>query len=90
MLRIRCLTTTVCRRNTLYCSHTTCGMSYPAGAWYDTQPQVRSELRGVKDRSLAMLAHYPGNGSHYVRHCDNHCNSGEGDECNGRRVTAIV
>lgn len=36
------------------------------------------------------MAHYPGNGAGYVRHCDNHCSLGAGSDCNGRRVTAIV
>ena len=36
-----------------------------------------------------MMAHYPPGGA-YVRHCDNHCHEGVGDDCNGRRVTAIV
>jgi len=37
-----------------------------------------------------QVAHYPGSGAGYVRHCDNHCHEGAGSDCNGRRVTAIV
>ena len=31
------------------------------------------ELSGVRGRSQAMCAHYPGNGAAYVKHTDNHC-----------------
>lgn len=53
-------------------------------------PEMKAELGGVKDRSHAMITYYPGTGAHYVRHCDNHCNEGDGDACNGRRITAIL
>ena len=33
---------------------------------------------------------YPGGGARYVRHCDNACLAGEGEKCNGRRLTAIL
>ena len=37
----------------------------------------------VSNRSLAMATCYPGNGACYVKHCDNHCRSGDGENCNG-------
>lgn len=37
-----------------------------------------------------MVACYPGHGARYVRHCDNSCDAGHGDRCNGRRLTAIL
>eukprot|EP00966_Prymnesium_polylepis_P143977 3323845-Prymnesium_polylepis.1 len=37
-----------------------------------------------------MVTCYPGGGAHYVRHCDNACDSGHGERCNGRRITAIL
>jgi hypoxia-inducible factor (prolyl hydroxylase) len=51
---------------------------------------VSAELRGVHNRSNAMLACYPGGGTRYVRHCDNACLAGVGERCNGRRVTMIL
>ena len=45
------------------------------------------ELVALPDK--AMLAHYPA-GARYVRHCDNSCLAGEGERCNGRRLTAIL
>ena len=47
------------------------------------------ELSGVSGRSKAMVAQYAP-GTRYVRHCDNSCHAGEGERCNGRRLTAIV
>ena len=37
-----------------------------------------------------MIACYPGGGARYVRHCDNSCHAGEGERCNGRRLTVIM
>lgn len=48
------------------------------------------QLASVASRSKAMLACYPGGGARYVRHCDNSCDSGHGERCNGRRLTAII
>ena len=48
------------------------------------------ELGHVASRSKAMCACYPSGGARYVRHCDNSCDSGEGERCNGRRLTAIL
>ena len=53
------------------------------------QPATERELGNAADRSHAMMAHYPPGGA-YVRHCDNHCKEGQGDDCNGRRATAII
>lgn len=52
-------------------------------------------LRGVGHRSDAMVTCYPSGGARYTRHCDNHCNAGgagvgKGDNCNGRRLTALL
>jgi len=47
-------------------------------------------LRGIVNRSKAMVACYPGGGARYVRHCDNSCHAGEGERCNGRRLTVIM
>lgn len=47
------------------------------------------ELSGTTYRSDAMVAMYPPNGSHYVRHFDNICSGGHGKRCNGRRLTAV-
>lgn len=49
-----------------------------------------ADVAGVRARSRAMLTCYPGGGAHYVRHCDNACDSGAGERCNGRRLTAIL
>ncbi|KAG8465064.1 hypothetical protein KFE25_012427 [Diacronema lutheri] len=46
-------------------------------------------VRGVGQFSRAMVACYPGDGARYVRHCDNACDAGEGERCNGRRLTAV-
>ena len=48
------------------------------------------QLAKIASRSKAMVACYPGGGARYVRHCDNSCDAGEGDRCNGRRLTAIL
>lgn len=48
------------------------------------------QLRSIASRSKAMVTCYPGGGARYVRHCDNSCDSGHGDRCNGRRLTAIL
>ena len=48
------------------------------------------ELGSVVDRSRAMVACFPGGGARYGRHCDNSCSAGEGERCNGRRLTAIL
>ena len=47
-------------------------------------------LAGVQDRSKAMCTCYPGGGARYTMHCDNHCTVGDGDKCNGRRLTALL
>lgn len=47
-------------------------------------------LRGVGKFSRVMAACYPGHGACYMRHCDNACDAGEGDRCNGRRLTAVL
>jgi hypoxia-inducible factor (prolyl hydroxylase) len=47
-------------------------------------------LRGVSKRSKAMLTCYPGHGARYVKHTDNHCRLGKGDNCNGRRLTTLI
>eukprot|EP00941_MAST-03F_sp_MAST-3F-sp1_P003736 g3736.t1 len=52
-------------------------------------------LRGIQQRSDAMVTCYPSGGARYTRHCDNHCNVdgksvGIGDNCNGRRVTSLL
>ena len=55
--------------------------------------QLRShqlEVRGVANRSKAMVTCYPGGGARYVRHCDNSCFAGKGERCNGRRLTCIL
>mmetsp|Transcript_2669 Transcript_2669/g.6447 ORF Transcript_2669/g.6447 Transcript_2669/m.6447 type:complete len:289 (+) Transcript_2669:93-959(+) len=49
-----------------------------------------SNLKGIGSLSRAMVACYPGDGTHYELHCDNACDSGEGERCNGRRLTAIL
>ena len=48
------------------------------------------QLQGITGRSNAMVACYPGGGARYVRHCDNSCDAGSGNRCNGRRLTAIL
>jgi hypoxia-inducible factor (prolyl hydroxylase) len=53
------------------------------GQWDDS-------LTDIRNRSKAMVTVYPGGGAHYVKHCDNHCHSGDGDNCNGRRLTTII
>jgi hypoxia-inducible factor (prolyl hydroxylase) len=52
-------------------------------------PQV-SQLGSIASRSKAMVTCYPGGGARYVRHCDNSCDTGRGERCNGRRLTAIL
>jgi hypoxia-inducible factor (prolyl hydroxylase) len=47
-------------------------------------------LADIRNRSKAMVTCYPGGGAHYVKHCDNHCHSGEGERCNGRRLTVLL
>lgn len=46
-------------------------------------------VSGVGHFSRAMVACYPGNGAAYRRHCDNACDAGKGERCNGRRLTAV-
>jgi len=46
-------------------------------------------LEGILNRSKAMVTCYPGNGARYIKHTDNHCKFGDGDSCNGRRLTAL-
>ena len=46
-------------------------------------------LEGILNRSKAMVTCYPGNGARYIKHTDNHCQFGDGDNCNGRRLTAL-
>jgi hypoxia-inducible factor (prolyl hydroxylase) len=53
------------------------------GQWCDA-------LTNIKNRSKAMVTVYPGGGAHYVKHCDNHCHSGDGENCNGRRLTTLL
>ena len=48
------------------------------------------QLAAIGSRSKAMVACYPGGGARYIRHCDNSCDSGHGERCNGRRLTAIL
>ena len=48
------------------------------------------DLAGISTRSKAMVACYPGNGARYIKHCDNSCDTGHGERCNGRRLTAII
>ena len=48
------------------------------------------ELASIAHRSKAMVACYPGGGSRYRRHFDNSCEGSEGEQCNGRRLTAIL
>jgi len=48
------------------------------------------QLRATTKRSKAMIACYPGSGARYVRHHDNACSRSEGEQCNGRRLTAIL
>ena len=52
--------------------------------------QLIPALRGVSNRSKAMLTCYPGGGARYVKHTDNHCRLGKGDNCNGRRLTSLI
>lgn len=47
-------------------------------------------LEGVLNRSKAMVTCYPGNGARYIKHTDNHCKFGAGDDCNGRRLTTLM
>ncbi len=47
-------------------------------------------LEGVLNRSKAMVTCYPGNGARYIKHTDNHCKFGAGDDCNGRRLTTLL
>ena len=48
------------------------------------------QLQATTKRSKAMIACYPGSGARYVRHHDNACSRSEGEQCNGRRLTAIL
>ena len=47
-------------------------------------------LDGVLNRSKAMVTCYPGNGARYIKHTDNNCKFGDGNSCNGRRLTALT
>jgi len=53
-------------------------------------------LATIGHRSQAMCTLYPGDGARYIKHTDNSCNTatgdhvGEGDRCNGRRLTSIL
>ena len=49
-----------------------------------------SGLDGILNRSKAMVTCYPGNGARYIKHTDNNCKFGDGDSCNGRRLTALT
>ena len=42
------------------------------------------ELKGIKERANPMITCYPGNGAHYVKHCDN-----TKSVKNGRKVTCL-
>ena len=37
-----------------------------------------------------MVTWYPGNGARYIKHTDNNCKFGDGNSCNGRRLTALT
>lgn len=55
----------------------------------ELKPHLPTDLGRIGNRAALHVACYPGGGARYVRHCDNTCNRGVGDMCNGRRLTAV-
>ena len=45
-------------------------------------------LSAVRTRMRPMLSRY-GKGARFARHCDSHCDRGQGPHCNGRVLTAV-
>ena len=44
----------------------------------------------IRRQQRAMCAVYPGEGARYTVHTDNDCHNGDGEGCNGRRLTTIL